>query len=233
MVRKMLAVLCLVGLLAPCLAADATTPIPVADYKGTIKIACVGDSITYGAGVKDRAKNAYPFVLGRLLGDKWEVRNFGVSGATLLRKGDKPYEKQKAFQQALDFKPDVLIVKLGTNDTKPQNWKHQDQFEADYKWLIEQFRKANPEVRVYLCLPVPAFPGNWGINDKTIREGVIPAVRKLAKECQTQIIDLYAALEGKKELVPDKVHPNAEGAAIMARTVYKALTKKDAPAEQK
>ncbi len=233
MVRKTLALLCLVGFVAPCLAADSTAPLPVADYKGTIMVACVGDSITYGAGVKDRARNAYPFVLGRLLGDKWEVRNFGVSGATLLRKGDKPYEKQGAFRQALDFKPDVLIVKLGTNDTKPQNWKHKDQFEADAKWLVEQFRQANPKVRVYLCLPVPAFPGNWGINDPTIREGVIPAVRNVAKECDTQIIDLYAALEGKKELVPDKVHPNAEGAAIMAGAVYKALTGKEAPAQSK
>ena len=79
---------------------------------------------------------------------------------------------------------------------------------------------------------MPAFPGNWGINDPTIREGVIPAIRNVARECDTQIIDLYAALEGKKELVPDKVHPNAEGAAVMARAVYKALTGKEAAAEK-
>jgi len=88
-----------------------------------------------------------------------------------------------------------------------------------------------PKVRVYLCLPVPAFPGNWGINDPTIRDGVIPILRTVAKDSQCAVIDLYSVLEGKKELVPDKVHPNAEGAALIARHVYKTLTGKDAPEE--
>ena len=122
-----------------------------------------------------------------------------------------------------------LPLKLGTNDTKPQNWKFKDDFEADAKYLVEEFRKVDPKVRVYLCLPVPAFPGNWGINNETIRNGVIPVLRTVAKDSQCAVIDLYAALEGKKELVPDKVHPNAEGAAVIARHVYKALTGKDAP----
>src|SRR3954451_2825248 len=79
-----------------------------------IKVACVGDSITYGSGLKDRAKESYPVVLQGLLGDKYEVRNFGVSGATLLKKGDKPYDKEKAYPQALDFRPDIVVIKLGT-----------------------------------------------------------------------------------------------------------------------
>jgi len=227
--RNLFALLCLSVFVAPCLAAEATSIVPVQDYKETIRVACVGDSITFGAGVQNRQKNCYPAVLGRLLGEKWQVTNFGVSGATLLRKGDKPYDKQGAFQSALAYKPNVLIIKLGTNDTKPQNWKFKDDFEADAKYLVEEFRKVDPKVRVYLCLPVPAFPGNWGINNETIRNGVIPVLRTVAKDSQCAVIDLYAALEGKKELVPDKVHPNGEGAALMARHVYKALTGKDAP----
>src|SRR4051812_11154381 len=89
-----------------------------------IKVACVGDSITAGAGVQDPGHNAYPVVLQRLLGDKYEVKNFGVSGTTLLKKGDSPYWNQKAFKAATAFAPDIVIIKLGTNDTKAQNWKH-------------------------------------------------------------------------------------------------------------
>src|SRR3712207_5545352 len=87
-------------------------------YKNVFRVACVGDSITYGAGVSGREKNSYPAVLGQWLGTKWDVRNFGVSGATLLKKGNRPYWKQQKFADALQFKPDVVIIKLGTNDSK-------------------------------------------------------------------------------------------------------------------
>src|SRR4051794_25029443 len=93
----------------------------------TTKLACVGDSITFGAGIQDRDHDSYPAQLGRMLGEAWDVRNFGVSGATMLKKGDKPYDKQKAYRDALAFKPDVVVIMLGTNDSKPQNWdKHKD-----------------------------------------------------------------------------------------------------------
>jgi acyl-CoA thioesterase I len=208
-------------------------PVDVAQYKDTIKVACVGDSITYGAGVEQRDRNNYPAVLGRMLGDKWEVRNFGVSGATMVRDGDRPYHKEKAYAAAIEYKPDVLIVKLGTNDSKPQNWKHADKYPADYKQLIEDFRKANEKVRVYVCLPVPVFGnGAFGITEKVVKEEVIPRAREVAKEANADVIDLYAALEGKAELVPDKVHPNAKGAAVMAGTVYQALTGKPPPQQE-
>ena len=96
------------------------------------RVACVGDSITYGAGVAGRESNSYPAVLGKLLGDKYEVKNFGVSGATLLKKGDNPYWRQGAFKKATDFKPNIVVIKLGTNDTKPQNrTNHMDEFATD------------------------------------------------------------------------------------------------------
>ena len=205
-------------------------PIKPGDYTGAIRVACVGDSITYGAGVKDRETNCYPAVLGRMLGAKWEVRNFGVSGATMLKKGDKPYTKQKAFTAALEMKPNVVIIKLGTNDSKPQNWKNKAEFAVDTRDLINEFRKVDPKVRVYLCLPVPAYPGNWGISDGVIRGEVIPLLRAVAKAMQATETDLYTALSGKPQLFPDKVHPNAEGAALMAATVFRALTGQEPPA---
>jgi len=199
-------------------------PVDVAKYKDVIKVACVGDSITFGSGAKDRANNSYPAQLQKLLGDKWQVKNFGVGGSTMLNTGDKPYEKQGAFKQALEFKPDVVVLKLGTNDSKPQNWKHKDDFAASAKGHLAAFQQANPNVRLYVCLPVPAFPGNFGIRDEIIKGEVIPLLKAVAADKQAEVIDLYAALTGHDKLFPDKVHPNDEGYTLIAKAIAKALT---------
>jgi len=85
-------------------------------------VACVGDSITYGSGISNRDNNSFPAQLGRMLqkfDNQWQTQNFGVSGATLLRNADKPYVQQSAYNQALAARPDAVIIKLGTNDSKP------------------------------------------------------------------------------------------------------------------
>ena len=187
------------------------------------RIACVGDSITFGAAIKDRTKNCYPAQLGRMLGEKFEVRNFGVNGATLLKKGDKPYWKLKAYANARDFQPEVVVIKLGTNDSKPRNWKHKEEYVADYVALIESFRKLGSKPVVWLCYPVPAYPGRWGITDKVMKEEVMPRLDEVAKKSGCKVIDLYSALSEKKEMFPDLVHPNAKGATLIAEAVSSAI----------
>ena len=187
------------------------------------RIACVGDSITFGAAIKDRVKNCYPAQLGRMLGEKFEVRNFGVNGATLLKKGDKPYWKLKAYANARDFQPEIVVIKLGTNDSKPRNWKHKEEYVADYMELIESFRKLASKPVVWLCYPVPAYPGRWGITDKVMKEEVMPRLDEVAKKSGCKVIDLYSALSDKKEMFPDLVHPNAKGATLIAEAVSSAI----------
>lgn len=190
-----------------------------------LRLACVGDSITQGSGAGKGM--AYPTQLQTLLGEGWEVGNFGVSGRTLLRKGDHPYWKEAAYTKALDFKPDAVIIMLGTNDTKPQNWKHKAEFEGDYRDLVKSFLDLPSKPRVFICRPVPVpGKGNFGINDAALQEQM-PVYAKLAEEFKVDVIDMYAALEGKPELLPDRVHPNAEGAGEMAKAAAKALTGKD------
>lgn len=190
------------------------------------KIACVGDSITFGAGVEDRANKNYPKQLETMLGGDYEVRNFGVSGATLLKNGNKPYWKLPQFQAAQDYQPDLVIIKLGTNDSKPGNWKHSDEFEDDYVEMIKTFQGLASKPTVWICYPVPVFGERWGINDETVKGEVIPLIKKVAEKTGAKIIDLYEPLTGKPELVPDKVHPNAEGAEVIAKTVKAAITGK-------
>jgi acyl-CoA thioesterase I len=192
-------------------------------YKGTIKVACVGDSITYGAGLPDRDTQSYPAVLGKLLGSRYEVRNFGVSGATLLKQGDKPYWTQPEFEAVAAFGPQVVIIKLGTNDSKPQNWAHQAEFEADYEALLDHFARLSSRPRVWICLPVPVYETRWGISDGVVHDEVIPRIRKAAHHRGVPIIDLYETLSERPQFFPDKVHPNADGARLMAQTVHDAL----------
>lgn len=191
-----------------------------------VRVACVGDSITFGAGVEERERNNYPKKLGELLGDGYDVRNYGNSGATLLKDGDKPYWKLGEFEAATKFQPNIVVIKLGTNDTKPQNWKHADQFAADLKAMVEHFQKLDSKPQVYICKPVPVYETKWGINEKDLTTGVIPKATDVAKETGAGVIDLYTALSGHPEMFPDKIHPNAAGAALIAKTVAAAIEKK-------
>jgi lysophospholipase L1-like esterase len=158
----------------------------------------------------------------------------------LLSKGDRPYVKRKEYFEALDFKPDILIIMLGTNDSKhprdadnankiPNNWQYKGDYVPNYEALIAQFRAANPGVKVYVCDPTPCFPGFSGIDDDTIHYEIIPLVRRVATDSKATIIDLYDAMAGQKNLFPDTVHPNAAGARLLAADVYVALTGQGPP----
>lgn len=209
-------ILCAIVIPAWSLAADEPT-----------RVACVGDSITHGSGTKNPATESYPSQLGKLLGEKWVVENFGVGGATLLNHGDKPYQKTGLFKKALESKPAVVVIMLGTNDSKPQNWKHKDVFVADYKDLIEQFAKLPTHPQIFVCLPPPVpGKGNFGINEEGVTEE-IPMIKQIAQDEHAHVIDIHSALVDQPKLFPDRVHPNVDGAAILAKTVGAALTSKE------
>jgi len=227
-------------------AADGSTNDPAGPRRETaVRVACVGDSITFGSGLANPPQEAYSAVLGRRLGTGWDVRNFGVGGATLLDEGDKPYSKEKAHGDALAFKPDIVVIMLGTNDSKHrgdgslesdeavENWRFKENYVPEYKALIARFRRANPAAKIYVCLPPPCFPGRWGINNRTIRSELVPLIRMVAQEADAQVIDLNTPFTDKASLFPDTVHPNAAGARLMAATVFEAMTGKpvntDAP----
>lgn len=209
-----------------CTSYDIGKPIRTEDYTQTVRIACIGDSITYGYSIKNRTKDSYPAQLGRMLGDKWQVRNFGVSGATMLKKGDLPYWDQQAFKDALAYNPNVVIIKLGTNDTKPQNWKYKDQFAADYADMIDRFAELPSKPHIWICKPVPAYGERWGISETIIKNELIPLISRIARNNNVPVINLYDPLSDKPELFPDQIHPNAEGANDIAKEIYAVLTGK-------
>jgi len=204
------------------LSACISSPINPRDYDRPIKLACVGDSITAGSG-SGPGQNSYPAQLGRMLGTPYSVRNFGVSGATLLKAGDKPYDKQSLYTQALAWKPDVVVIMLGTNDTKPQNWSHKGDFIADYRTLVESFLKLDSKPRVFVVRPCPVTGDNsYGIKESGVIEE-IPMIDAVVVAESAGLIDVHAAMAGKVALFPDNVHPSRDGATLLAKTVYKAL----------
>lgn len=192
-----------------------------------IRIACVGNSITYGAGVEERGRNCYPAQLGAMLGERYEVRNFGRNGATLLRKGDLPYKECNEFREALGFRPHWVFIKLGTNDSKPENRQCLNDFVEDYKDLISSFRQLDADCRIVLLLPVPVFTSDsTGITAAVVRDRILPLIRQAAFENGCEVINLYNLFIESPGLFPDGIHPAGEGATLIARRLSELVRMK-------
>jgi len=187
-----------------------------------VRVACVGDSITQGVGIVHPEKDGYPARLQEILGTGWSVQNFGVGGRTMLRKAD-PFDHRPALASS----PDVVIIALGTNDSKTPIWSgHKGEFVADYVAMIKEFQALPSHPQVLACLPPPAFPGNWGITEETILAEVIPAIKQAAQQAGIRVIDLHTPLLESKPWFPDTVHPNEAGAQRIAELVAAAIKAK-------
>ena len=193
----------------------------------TIRVACVGNSVTYGMGIPDRAQKAYPTQLQAMLGDGYKVENFGHSGSTLLRKGHRPYMQVPEFRKALDFKADIVVIHLGLNDTDPRNWPNfRDEFNADYYALIDSFKVANPKAQVWICrmTPISHDHRRYLSGTRDWHAQIQEHIEQVAAGAGVGLIDFFAPLHCRYELFPDALHPNAEGAQILAAEVYKHIT---------
>lgn len=204
--------------------AAPTVSISRVGHADPFRVACVGDSITFGSGTKIPELQSYPAQLQRMLDPaRWDVRDFGVSGATLQNGGDKPYQKQVAFKDALAFNPDVVVIMLGTNDTKPQNWHTPEAFAADYHDLLAKFKALPQPPQIFICRPVLVVAdGRYGIRESVVQQEM-PVIDAIAREEKVGLIDQYATFVGHEATLEDHVHPNVEGANLMARTVYRTL----------
>ena len=200
----------------------------VAFSQDKIKVACIGNSVTYGYGHENPDSTSYPSQLAVMLGDGYEVGNFGKSGATLLRKGHRPYNEQEEFKKALEFAPDIAIIHLGLNDTDPRNWKYyKGEFISDYVALIEAFEKVNPDVKIYICRMTPIFHWHHRFKKGT-RDWyweIQATIENIAENiAEVKLIDLQETLYHRPDLMPDALHPNPEGAKLIAQRVYSAIT---------
>ena len=189
------------------------------------RVACIGNSITDNGHGPD----AYPVKFNMLMGREFFMLNAGHSGKTLLRKGDAPYIASQWFKEVFKFKPAIITIKLGTNDSKPQNWDtHKGEFEGDLKWMIDTLQTIVPKPRIVLCTPIPAWKNAagqdpFGIRGPVIKDEIIPILNKVAKEKGLAVIDLHTPYLPYQALTPDGVHPNAVGLDTLAHILYRGF----------
>ena len=203
--------------------------------EGQIKVACVGDSITYGHGISDWTKNSYPVVLQGLLGDGYHVANFGSSGACVNPDGDQPYMGREIYQAALEYEADIIVFMMGTNDAKPENWTNEAEFWEDYLTLIDSFANVEKAPKIYLALPAEAYfsedcDPDTGIASYDIQPAVIDGIADtiqlsaVTSEAEVNIIDIHSLTEAHPEWFEvDGIHPNNDGAKAIAEAVAEAI----------
>lgn len=201
-------------------------------YKeGQIKVALVGDSVTYGHSIKNWPVNNYPALLSDMLGENYCVKSYGVSGSTVQPDGDQPYNITKAYTWSHEYSPDVLVFMLGSNDSKPENWHGADKFKQEYLNILETYTKVDNPPVVFLCTPPTAyFPegvteglSNYDIQPLVVEE-IADIIREVANECDYTLIDINNITENRRDLFgKDNVHPNNSGAKVIADEVYKFI----------
>lgn len=192
-----------------------------------VKVACIGNSITFGYTLPDPSTDSYPVQLQRMLGEGYEVGNFGKSGATLLNKGHRPYMQQVEFRKAMEFAGDIAVIHLGINDTDPRNWpNHRDDFFRDYLALIDSCRLANPKVRVLIArmTPIAHRHARFLSGTRDWHGEIQEMIGQVSRYAGVQLIDFHEPLYPFPGLLPDAIHPNVEGAAKIAQVVYSAIT---------
>lgn len=203
--------------------------------EGQIKVACVGDSITYGHGISDWKKNSYPALLQELLGEKYHVANFGSSGACVNPNGDQPYVGREVYKAALEYDADIIVFMMGTNDAKPENYTEPPQFWEDYYALIDSFCKDGKNPQIYVALCTEAYytedvDASTGITSYDIQPKVIDAIVETIVMYvdrgneNMNIIDIHALSEKHPEWFEvDGIHPNNDGAKAIAELVAETI----------
>ena len=189
-----------------------------AGNKGKIRVACVGDSITGGTD--------YPMDLTRRLGSGYTVSNFGVGGTTVSLDSGGAYMELNAFQNALEFQPNIVIIMLGTNDANPVLYPNLNKvsFVEGYVQLVAEFQALSPTPKIYLVKPPPVFSDETGTNAQYFRDTVIAGIEQAAARTNLPVIDVYSALAKHPDFFLDGVHPDSEGAQLIANEVYEAIT---------
>lgn len=185
-----------------------------------IKIACVGDSITFGSKLEFRERDCYPNVLNNMLQPNYTVHNFGVSGACTINDGNQPYIKENTYVESLAYQPDIVLLMLGTNDSKTQNWNPQS-FKRDYLILIKKYQALNSKPKIFLMTTIPGFEDLWFMQCSIIEKQILPMIYDIAKAMNLDVIDTYTPFIDKPELTTDNIHPNSAGAKLLAEIVSK------------
>ena len=187
------------------------------------RVCCIGNSITEGSWLQDVVNESYPAKLAQYLGTAYDVLNLGNGGACILKQADGPYWSLDKIDRAIAYKPGIIVIMLGTNDSKPYNWVYKDSFEVNYSSFIDTLVTIQPVPKIWLCLPPPAWDNVFDISGTTIQNEVIPLIKKVARQRNLPLIDCHTSFLKYKQYFPDGVHPDKDGAAYLAALVSRAI----------
>lgn len=195
-----------------------------------IKIACAGDSTTYGHGISNWPKNNYPAVLQNLLGDSYHVNNYGVSSFAVQEDADRSYRTLPHYQESLDYDADYVVFMMGSNDSKPENWKGAEAFKEDLLSLLDTYGDSE----IILCtLPAAFFLEGQteGTTNHDIQPLIVEEIAQITREVAAErgytLIDIHSLTAQHPEwFSKDGVHPSNEGAAAIAQEVYAVISSK-------
>lgn len=199
---------------------------------GQTRVACVGDSITYGHGISGWRRNNYPAVLQKLLGETYHVNNYGVSMHAVQDTADYPYTTLKHYRQSLAYDADIVVFMMGSNDAKPENWIDAEHFREDLNTILDSYGDAE----MILCTPAAAFfleGQTEGTTNHDIQPLVVEQIaeitRQVAMERGDILVDIHALTAAHPEwFAKDGVHPDNAGAAAIAQEICTVVTEVNA-----
>ena len=198
--------------------------------RNRFQIACVGDSITAGAGVEETGELPYPDILQELAGEKVQVHNFGVKGRSLLSTSRWPYREEGYYQMSLAVSADLYILMLGSNDIWQESWDGET-FQRELVDFVASYQNLESRSVIYLVQPPAYFPAADDAEGQE-KNGYMPElcqrVAAAAEETGAGLIDLYTYTRGHPEWFADEVHPNGEGNRQIAAFIYRC-TRDDLP----
>jgi len=194
-----------------------------------VHLAFVGDSVTFGNGVwvtEKSKEHTYPAYIERMMGDGYQALNYGVSGKTLMKEGDEPYTAHYMYDESINANADTYVIMLGSNDSKPQNW-NTGNFHSELKAFAQTYIDLESHPEVFLATPPRAFEEAeeaFDLNNDIIENKIAPTVRKVAKELDVPMIDVYEKSKDHPEWFMDGSHPNATGNKALAKIMVPYLT---------
>ena len=189
---------------------------------GAIRVSAVGDSLTYGYGLEDRSLEAYPSILADLLGDHYQVANYGLAGRSLQASSDYPYFQEENGRQSLEDDCDLVLIMLGTNDTRPPYWNAR-RFQREYEDMIKRYQTLPSQPDIFLLVP-PFLPTDrYGLDNQVLKNEIRPMLYNIASAYSLPLVDLYQITEGREDLYSDGLHLSVKGNRLIAETLYQSI----------
>lgn len=189
---------------------------------GAIKVATVGDSLTYGYGLENRERDAYPCILADKLGSHYQISNFGLSGRSLQSTADYPYLKEKNAQLSFQSEADIVIIMIGSNDSRAAYW-NKERFTAEYKALAEGYMALASQPDVYLVIPPHVPTSRFGLNNQIIEEELQVIIPQIGEDLGLPVINLYPITKDQSAYYSDGLHLTPLGNRVIAEEIYRHL----------